>query len=126
LEKGGSSVAYDIIRIDGAVLYVRISGVMRLADQSSLQDAGMKLMARGQKVRIHVTLEHFRGWEKGVDWGDVDFFLSHGNDVSKIALVGDERWKEQLFAFLGKGFRTTEIEMFPASSAEEAESWVHA
>jgi hypothetical protein len=54
-------VAYEIIRIDGAVLYVRISGVMKLADQQSLQGAGMELIAQGRKVRLFVTLEDFEG-----------------------------------------------------------------
>jgi hypothetical protein len=119
-------VAYEIIRMDGAVLYARISGVMKLADQQSLQTAGTGLIAQGKKVRVLVTLEDFQGWEKGVDWGDVDFLMAHGNEIEKIALVGDERWKDQLFAFVGKGLRTTEVEFFPPSSAMEADRWIHA
>jgi hypothetical protein len=119
-------VAYEIIRMDGAVLYVKISGVMRLADQTALQDAGLRLMAKGQKVRLHVTLEDFQGWEKGVDWGDVDFLMAHGNDITKIAIVGDERWKDQISAFVGKGLRSTEIQFFPHHSAMESESWIRA
>lgn len=119
-------MAYEIIGTDGAVLYVKISGVMSLADQKAMQTAGMGLIAQSGKVRVHVTLEGFQGWEKGVDWGDVDFLMAHGNDVERIAIVGDDRWKDQLFAYVGKGFRRTDIEFFPASSAKEAESWIHA
>lgn len=119
-------MAYELVRTEGAVLYIKISGVMKLADQESLQNTGMGLIAQGGKLRVHVTLENFQGWEKGVDWGDVDFLMAHGNDFAKIALVGDERWKEDLFAFVGKGLRTTEIEFFPASSAKEAENWIRA
>jgi hypothetical protein len=119
-------VAYEIIRMDGAVLYARISGVMKLADQQSLQTAGKGLIAQGKTVRVLVTLEDFQGWEKGVDWGDVDFLMAHGNEIEKIALVGDERWKDQLFAFVGKGLRTAEVEFFPPSSAMEADRWIHA
>jgi hypothetical protein len=119
-------VAYEINRIDGAVLYVRISGIMQLSDQESLQTAGMGLIKQGRKVRLLVTLENFQGWEKGVDWGDVDFMTAHGDDVAKIALVGDERWKEQFFAFVGRGLRSTEVEFFPTFSVKEAEKWVRA
>jgi hypothetical protein len=119
-------VAYEIIRIDGAVLYVRISGVMKLADQQSLQGAGMELIAQGRKVRLFVTLEDFEGWEKRVDWGDIGFLMAHGDDIAKMAIVGDERWKDQVFAFVGKGFRTTEIEFFSPSSVTEAASWIQA
>lgn len=119
-------MAHEVILIDGTTVYIKISGVMKLADQQSLQTAGMGLIAQGKKVRLLVTLENFQGWEKGVDWGDVGFLMAHGNDIAKIAVVGDERWKEQIFAFLGKGLRTTEIEFFRSSSMKEAESWVNA
>jgi len=117
-------MAQEIIRIDGDVAYVKISGVMKLADQEAFQTAAMKLIARGRKVRLLATLEDFRGWEKGVDWGDIGFLMAHGNDVAKMAIVGDERWKDEVFAFVGKGLRTTEIEFFPPSSSKEAESWI--
>ena len=119
-------MAYEIIRIDGAVLHVRISGVMKLADQDSLQAAGMDLIAGGRKVRLLVTLVDFQGWEKGVDWSDVGFMTAHGDDIAKMAIVGDERWKDQVFAFVGKGYRSTHIEFFPSSSTKEAESWIRA
>jgi len=117
-------VAQEIVRIDGDVVYARISGVMTLADQASLQSAGRGVIAGGRKARLHVTLEDFKGWEKGVDWGDIDFLMAHGDDIDRIALIGEERWKDQVFAFVGKGLRATEIECFPPSSAKEAESWV--
>ena len=119
-------MACEITRIDDAVLYVRISGIMKLADQQSLQTAGMELITQGKNVRLLVTLENFQGWEQGVDWGDIGFLLAYGNDIAKIAFVGDERWKDLTFAFVGKGLRTTEIEFFPSSSSQEAESWIHA
>lgn len=117
-------MAYEIIRIEGGTLYLRISGVMKLTDHQSLQNAGMGLMAQGNKLRLLVTLEDFQGWEKGVDWGDIGFLIEHGNDIAKMAFVGDERWKDQVYAFVGKGLRTTEIEFFPSSSMKEAESWI--
>ena len=74
----------------------------------------------------HSIVENFQGWEKGVDWSDVDFLLAHGNDIARMAIVGDERWKVEALAFVGKGFRTTEIEFFSPSSLKEAEGWVRA
>jgi hypothetical protein len=118
-------MAYEIVRIEGLVLYARITGVMKLADQEALQQAGMGLVAGGRKLRLHVTLESFQGWEKGVDWGDVDFLMAHGDDIARIAIVGDVRWQDQALAFVGKGFRATEIEFFPPSSAKEADEWIH-
>ena len=117
-------MAHEIVRIDGDVVYVGVSGVMTLADQAFLQNTGRGVIAGSRKARLHVTLEDFKGWEKGVDWGDVDFPMAHGDDIDRIVLIGEERWKDQVFAFVGKGLRATEIEFFPPSSAKEAESWV--
>lgn len=52
--------------------------------------------------------------------------MKHGNDVDKMALVGDERWKEEALLFVGKGLRSTEVEFFPSSSLKKAEEWVRA
>jgi len=117
-------MAYEVIRIDGDVFYVRISGVMKLVDQEAFQKLAMKWIAQGRRARLLATLEDFRGWEKGVDWGDIGFFMEHGDDVAKMAIVGDERWKDEVFAFVGKGLRTTEVEFFPSSSLKEAERWI--
>jgi hypothetical protein len=125
LLRGGSSVAYEITRIDDEVLHVRISGVMKLVDQYSMQAAGMELIGEGRKVRLLVTLLEFQGWEKGVDWSDVGFLMAHGDDIAKMAIVGDERWKDLVFAFVGKGFRNTDIKFFDSSSQKEAEIWIH-
>lgn len=119
-------MAYEIVQIDHTVATIRIMGVWRLADQKSLQTAGAEWMQKGQKLRLLITLVDFRGWEKGVDWGDVGFLMTHGDDIVKMAFVGEEKWKDQVFAFVGKGFRKTEIEFFPASSMKEAENWVSA
>lgn len=119
-------MACEIIRIDGALMHVRISGIMEPADQESLQTVAASLIAQGLKVRLLATLDDFEGWRKGADWGDIAFFMTHGNDVARMAIVGDERWKDQVFAFVGKGLRDTEVEFFPFSSEGEAERWVRA
>jgi hypothetical protein len=51
--------------------------------------------------------------------------MTHGDDIARIAIVGDPRWMDQTLAFAGKGFRATEIEFFPPSSAKEADLWIH-
>ena len=36
------------------------------------------------------------------------------------------KWKDDAFAFLGKGLRTTQIEFFSPAALKEADSWIHA
>jgi SpoIIAA-like len=117
-------VAYEIIEIDGDLIRVCIRGVMRLSDQDAVQRAAQRLIEEGRKPRLLVTAENFSGWEKGEGWGDIGFLSLYGNEIAKIAIVGEERWREQAFLFSGKGLRTTAIEFFAPSSLPHAEKWV--
>lgn len=117
-------MAYEILGIDNEIIRVRIQGVMRLADQKALQSAAFDLIERGLKPRLLIMTENFEGWEKEEGWDDVGFLMDYGNEIAKMAIVGDERWKEQAFMFTGKGLRSTAIEFFPLSALDEAELWV--
>ena len=119
-------MACEIIKTDGAVLHVRIKGVMQLADQEVLYAAAKKLIAQGFKPRVLVIAENFQGWEKGADWGDVSFMTDYGDDIVKMAIVGDEKWKEQVFMFTAKDLRKTPIEYFAPTALAQAEAWVRA
>jgi len=117
----------EIVKITDSVVHVRIWDVMRIADQKMLESVALELIAKGKKVRLLAIIEDFKGWEKTEAWGDdVGFMMKHANDIVKMAIVGDERWKEETFLFLGKGFRSTEIEFFSPSSSKQAEEWVTA
>lgn len=117
-------MAHEIIQTDGAFVAVRIRGLMRLADMQAMQATTQKLIEQGKKPRCLVVAEDFQGWDKQDDWNDVGFFVEHGDDIEKMAIVGDERWKDDIYLFTGKGLRKTRIEFFPASALREAEAWL--
>ncbi len=117
-------MAYEILGTDGHVIAVRIAAWMRPSDQKALQEVAAARMAQGRKIRLLVRLENFLGWERGAGWDDVGFLMEHGDDIEKMAIVGEDRWKEDVFLFVGKGLRATEIEFFAPESLREAEDWV--
>lgn len=119
-------MAYEIIRTDGPVVHIRIKGMMQLADHQAMQAVAKKLIAQGLKPRVLVSAVDFQGWEKGVDWGDVSFLSDYGDDIVKMAIVGDEKWKDEVFMFVAKGLRKTAVEYFPSSALTQAEAWVRA
>ena len=51
---------------------------------------------------------------------DVSFMMEEGKQIEKMAIVGDEKWRDDALAFTAKGFRPTAIEFFPASRMNEA------
>ena len=50
--------------------------------------------------------------------------MEEGQQIEKMAIVGDEKWRDDALAFTAKGFRPTAIEFFPASRMNEARIWL--
>lgn len=107
------------------VVHARISGVMTPADQQALEGLARRLINAGLTLSLLVTLEEFEGWKRDPAWeDDLDFIASHGNAVARIAIVGDRRWRDEAFLYVGKGFRRTEVEFFAPESIEAAKAWL--
>ncbi len=119
-------MACKILRIEDGLIYARLTGVMRLVDQIALQNIARQVIETGKRVRLLAVLEEFQGWHKGDDWSDVGFLVEYGDDIAKMAIVGDPDRRDEVFAFVGKGLRATEIEFFPSDRLKEAEFWVRA
>lgn len=107
------------------VVHARISGIMTHADQLGLEDKAKELMDDGRKVRVLITLEDFDGWDRDEAWGDdMQFQLEYANEIDRIAIVGEQRWKDPALMFVGKGFRDTDIEFFLPDALDAAKAWL--
>ncbi|MGH7843836.1 MAG: STAS/SEC14 domain-containing protein [Candidatus Binatia bacterium] len=114
----------EIIDASGKLLQARVWAVLRKDDYDRMIQVAKESIAREGKIRVLIVLEAFGGWERRADWGDVTFITEHSKDIEKMALVGEEKWKDDAFAFTGKGFRSTNIEFFTPSRLEEARAWL--
>ena len=65
-------------------------------------------------------LENFRGWKREGEWGDISFLIEHDKDIAKIAVVGDKKWRDLVYAFLAKGFREAGVEFFGPDDLDKA------
>jgi stage II sporulation SpoAA-like protein len=96
---------------------------MRALDRSSdLIETGGRRHAGGSHRRA--LLDGFEGWERHRDWGDVSFVTQEGRHIEKMAIVGDEKWRDEALAFTAAGFRPTAIEFFAASQLGNAKRWL--
>ena len=116
----------EIIDAAGKLLQIKIRGMLKKADYDRIIQIAKEAIAREGKVRALAILEGFEGWERHEDWGDVSFMMEQGQHIEKMAVVGDEKWKDDAFAFTAKGFRPTAIEFFPESRPAEARKWLNA
>ena len=116
----------EIIDLAGKLLQIRIRGVLKKVDYDRIIQIAKEAIAREGKIRALAILEGFEGWERHEDWGDVSFMMGEGQHLEKMAIVGDEKWRDDALAFTAKGFRPTAIEFFAASRLNEARTWLAA
>jgi hypothetical protein len=103
---------------------LRCSGVAKRSEFAADQAALARAIDAGAQPRVLAILESFEGWEAGADWDDLDFQLSHGHEIAKIAIVGDSRWEPQALAFAGAGFRRAPVQFFLANQEAQARAWL--
>ena len=116
----------DIIDASGKLLELKIRGMLKKADHERIIQIAKEAIAREGKIRALIVTEEFEGWERSGDWGDVSFMIEEGQHIEKMAIVGDEKWRDDALAFTAKGFRPTAIEFFPAAHLNEARRWLNA
>ncbi|TFG87647.1 MAG: STAS/SEC14 domain-containing protein [Chromatiales bacterium] len=107
----------------GPYLEVRISGVMTVADMRQMQDLAAAVIAGGDQPSGLALLDGFQGWSADDGWNDISFLAKHGDEIARLAFVGEEKWRDQVFLFTAKGLRATSIEYFPLSQLEQARAW---
>lgn len=122
----GGGVANDIIQQEGeGVVRARISRRMTVADQKALESFAKRMIDDARPVRVVLTLVDFQGWDLDDGWGDdLDFTFEYGDKIEAIAIVGEEKWRQQALLFVGKGFRRTKIDYFLPDASSLAEDWV--
>ena len=114
----------EIIDASRKLVQVKIRGVLTKADHERIIRIAKEAIAREGKIRALIIAEGFEGWERHGDWGDVSFMMQEGQQIEKMAIVADEKWRDDALAFTAKGFRPTAIEFFPSSRLNEAHTWV--
>jgi hypothetical protein len=106
------------------IFVLRISGILKRSEFGAEEEALARRIDTGSNPRLLVILENFEGWERGADWDDLDFHISHGDKISKIAIVAEPRWETPSLAFAGAGFRRAPVKLFAPNELEQARSWL--
>ena len=107
------------------ICVLRISGILKQSEFSAHQGAVGRKIDAGMKPRLLAIFEKdFEGWERGADWNDLDFLISHSGEIAKIAIVAEPRWETSALAFAGAGVRRAPVKLFPPNEFEKARSWL--
>jgi hypothetical protein len=103
---------------------LRMSGTLKRSEFAAERTELARHIDTGSKPRLLVILENFEGWERGADWNDLDFMISYGGKISKIAIVAEPRWETLALAFAGAGVRRAPVKFFPPNELDQARSWL--
>ena len=107
----------DIYRLD-------ISGRLLKADYRRCEAELRSELDRIGSAKLLCVLRGFEGWEAGADWSDLSFYVSHGDAIQRIAIVGDERWRSEMLMFAAADLRRGPVEFFPEGDLTKARAWL--
>jgi SpoIIAA-like len=119
-------MAFTIIDAAGPIISAKISGELERSEVSQLQALAIEAIRRCGKISALFILDGFRGWKREGDWGDITFLAEYDKEIAKIAVVGDEEWRDLVYAFLAKGFRQAAVEYFLPADLAKARVWLEA
>jgi len=115
---------FTIVDATGPMISVKISGEIEKTEVTQIQAAALGAIQRCGRINALFILDDFRGWKRDGNWGDISFMTQHDQEIVKIAVVGDEQWRDLVCAFLAKGFRTAAVEYFVPSDLPKARAWL--
>ena len=103
---------------------LRVSGTLKRDEFAAFQTEAAQKIDAGSKPKLLVILENFDGWERGADWNDLDFLVSHSGEISKISVVADPQWEAKALAFAGAGVRSAPVRFFSLTELTDARAWL--
>jgi hypothetical protein len=103
-----------------------ISGRFTKADKDLIDQGERRLPKDVAGLRILLYLRDFKGWEAGTDAMSLDAFVARDQKIEKLAVVGDEKWKDSMMVFLGAGYRQAQVKFFPPAAIVAANAWLAA
>ncbi|MFI3198611.1 MAG: STAS/SEC14 domain-containing protein [Methylococcaceae bacterium] len=115
---------YQLIKEFNPINSVKLVGKLTVLDFQELQALAKLSLEYFGQFRVLVDLEDFQGWSNETEWEDSPFLEENGPGISKLAFVGDEKWKVEIFMFTGAPMRQTTIQFFPQDQFEQAQVWL--
>ena len=103
---------------------IELRGRLRRSDLQELEREAAAEIRRSGAIRLLVTLNSFDGWDVTANWRDLGFYVRHGNDIERIAIVGDGRWRGAALMFAGAGLRKAPVVFFEPEESARAEAWL--
>jgi len=73
-------------------------------------------------IKVLFDATEFEGWELRAAWDDFKFGMSHLNEFTKMAVIGNKKWHEYATKIAGWFMISSEIEYF--DDLQKASEWI--
>jgi hypothetical protein len=103
---------------------IHLAGIFTEQDRKGLEDFGRSALEPGKKAKVLILDEGFTGWARKGNWGDMTFMLEYDPSIEKIAVVADEKWRDDMLIYLGAGLRDAMVKFFPQGQEAMARTWL--
>jgi hypothetical protein len=113
-------------RDEGQLFRLDLQGTLRRDEFLQCQRALAREMDGGATVRLLVILDRFEGWDARDDWRDLSFYVTYGDAIDRIAIVGPESWRAEMLMFAGAELRKAPVEFFAEDRLAQAGVWLGA
>lgn len=112
------------------IIATRANDFLGIKDFEKIHPFIHNIMSTGKKVRWYFEMDDTSStnsigfWEDAeieINYGNLKF--THSNDIEKIAVVGDEKWKKCMLSIM-KPFTNANLKYFKLSEKEKAKEWI--
>ena len=108
----------------GNTFRIELRARLRQAEFKHCQQQILHEVSRVGPVRLLFVLDGFEGWDSQDNWSDLSFFVRHGDSIARIAIVGEERWRDLALMFAAADLRRAPVEYFRDIDLVEARRWL--
>jgi hypothetical protein len=112
-----------IRREENTIHRLTLSGTSRKADFDAAIASLLQQIGTGGTARLLVVLDEFDGWSQTDAW-NLDFYIAHGDQIERIAIVGDPRWRHEALLFALADLRKAPVEFFEPGAMDRARAWL--
>ncbi|HKH70141.1 MAG TPA: STAS/SEC14 domain-containing protein [Vicinamibacterales bacterium] len=106
------------------IFRIELRNKLRQAELQRCQEQILHEVSRLGPVRLLFVLDGFAGWDSQDNWSDLSFFVRHGDSIARIAIVGDERWRDLALMFAAADLRRAPVEYFDEMDLVNARLWL--
>jgi hypothetical protein len=116
-------MSITVERLGDTGLELGIHGKIDKADLAEFAPRAEACIEERGKVDLLIDVSDFEGYTPAGLWNDLKFDVRRYSDVSRLALVAEDRDK-QWMATLSKPFTAADVKFYPRDEIEAARRWI--